>query len=474
VTCPHSGGACGGHQCCPGVPETGGRSFVCPSADPAWRAKGFCQLPEKLVDCLAPHGPGETTEEPGASTSTTAAPKRAKSNTTTTAERTTTSPATTAAPAAPTSTSLPLPPPITWCERPVFNYSLQWSAEGRNFFDEFDFLTSDANNGAALYLPRDEALRAGVATAAADHAVLRTGARAGTPTWPKRESAKIQSKHGWKYFLMMMKYTHVPWGCGVWPALWTHAVGVPWPNGGELDVLEYANDGAQQASFHTGEENSCKLDEQVTNACKPMPDTNGMGYDCDTAYPDKLGCAPNSLPLLPGEVWSREGGVIAVQWTPAFLKVFHIPSDEAFEDSEGDDPQPQDWDEWLVSYYPFALSEAKSPGSCPDPANVMAPQHIMLNINMCGDWAGKIWNTSGSCVNVQGPAYPSQCRAVDPLMEYDPQGDCCTQFIYDRNDTYGTSEYLHDRAYFNISWIKVFQADHDESVPDGRSGDLHV
>lgn len=353
---------------------------------------------------------------------------------------------------------------------------MKWSARGSRFFDDFDFLTSDYNHGAALYLERDAARRAQVTEAHRTHAILRTGARAGNDDWPKRQSAKIQTKKSWKYFLMMMRYSNVPWGCGVWPALWTHASGVPWPNGGELDVLEYANDAPQQTSFHTGDANTCRLDPGVVNACRAMPDTNGMGYDCTTRYPDKLGCAPNTLPLLPGELWAREGGVVAVQWTESFVKVFHIPEAELPEGIDGDAPDPNSWGRWLVSFYPFAASEARAPGSCPSPQDVMAPQQLVLNINMCGDWAGKIWNISGSCVNVHGPAYPSECRAVDPLKEYDPQHDCCTQFIYDKEDKYGAEAYLRERAYFNVSWIKVFQERRRSLTAKGGPDDapLHV
>ncbi|CAJ1387159.1 unnamed protein product [Effrenium voratum] len=109
----------------------------------------------------------------------------------------------------------------------------------------------------------------------------------------KRTSAKIFSKSYWNYFLVTMRFTHVPFGCGVWPAFWTHAPRSVWPNGGELDILEWANDFPGQVSFHTGERNKCRLHHQAMNppGCTPMPDTNGMNYDCDTHYPSKPGAS---------------------------------------------------------------------------------------------------------------------------------------------------------------------------------------
>ena len=50
--------------------------------------------------------------------------------------------------------------------------------------------------------------------------------------------------------------------------------------------------------------------------------------------------------------------------------------------------QPDAWDNYVISYYPFAASESVAPGTCPDPHDVMAKQHLILNIGMCGDWAG--------------------------------------------------------------------------------------
>jgi len=50
VKCPGSGNRCEGNQCCPGSTK-GGKTFPCPSADPAWESQ--CESPDKQADCIA-------------------------------------------------------------------------------------------------------------------------------------------------------------------------------------------------------------------------------------------------------------------------------------------------------------------------------------------------------------------------------------------------------------------------------------
>lgn len=154
--------------------------------------------------------------------------------------------------------------------------------------------------------------------------------------------------------------------------------------------------------------------------------------------------------------------------TRGAAKLFFIPEHAIPSDFASDDPKPESWDQWLISYYPFAASEAKNPGSCENPEDIMTAQRFVFNIAFCGDWASKVWGTSPSCAGKIGPKYvdtnitlPSadvatQCRAVDPQAEYSPEQDCCTRFITDEEDAWGANEYLAQRAFFNISWMKVY------------------
>lgn len=337
-----------------------------------------------------------------------------------------------AKPAAPPAPTMPPSPPI-----PTGSYGLKWAAQGTSFFDEFTFATKDENHGAAEYLPRADAQAAGVIEAEGSFAVLRAGPA--SPRYQyKRESAKILSKQSWKHFLVAMRYSHVPYGCGVWPAFFTLAPNAAWPDGGEIDLLEYVNTDVSKSSFHTG--GSCKLNPSAVAKYGSMPDRNSMNYDCVTQYPDRLGCAPNKW-MKTGQEWARSPGVVAAEWTESFLKIFYIPDNELPQDLLSDEPKPETWDRWLFSYYPFEGT------GC-----TMQAQQLVMQIGFCGDWASKVWDQDGQCKHMI-----NGCRAVDPLHEYAPQQDCCTKFIWDENKAHGTDSYLQSQAFFNISWMKVFQ-----------------
>jgi len=331
----------------------------------------------------------------------------------------------------------------TCVQRPAASYPSYgkvWSAEGMSFFDNWNFEWEDVNHGAAEYLLYPEAKSAGVVEEYDNHAILRAGKASPKYQW-KRQSAKITTKKTWKYFLMAMKFTHVPYGCGVWPALFTLAPGAAWPAGGEVDILEYVNDGPSQSSFHTGEQ--CTLNQKATNVYGYEKDYNRMDYNCYTHYPKLLGCAPNKW-VRSGQAWANSPGVVAMEWTEDALKLFFIPEGSIPADLNSDAPRPDQWEQWLFSYYPFKESGCS--------ADVMQAQQIIMQIGFCGDWASKVWGDSGSCKGVvQG------CRSVDPLAEYAPEQDCCTKYIFDEGGQHGTDAYLEDRAFFNISYMKIYQ-----------------
>ena len=53
-----------------------------------------------------------------------------------------------------------------------------------------------------------------------------------------RDSIRIASNAAYDAALMVLDLSHMPEGCGTWPAWWTLSAKGPWPIGGEIDIIE--------------------------------------------------------------------------------------------------------------------------------------------------------------------------------------------------------------------------------------------
>lgn len=75
----------------------------------------------------------------------------------------------------------------------------------------------------------------------------------------------------------MIDLTHMPEGCGTWPAFWT-VTADQWPQGGEIDIIEGVNDqGNNLVSLHS------------TALCSQPAQGRDMG-----GFPTSLDCDVNS------------------------------------------------------------------------------------------------------------------------------------------------------------------------------------
>lgn len=346
-------------------------------------------------------------------------------------------------------------------DRTGYNYTLSWAAEGANFFDDWKFGETDYTGGAVRYVSRDTAHRENLTQAFQDYAIVRPGGIENT-TRLQRKSVRLSTHKNWTYFVTAMRFHHTPYGCGVWPAFWSNGASGNWPTDGELDMMEYWNDAVSEVSFHTAlsKADGCKLDKAQLRqkGCPQFEDVNNeflpwQAYDCQTDYAKRpfprLGCAPTSDQHRPltGKQYAENPGIIAAEWTHGFIKVFYIPEAEIPEDlTEGNVPRPDTWDKWIISYYPFAASERAHPGTCNLTGQALvSPQSFVLNIELCGDRGSNSFPLSGCNSTLM-------CRR----MEYARPGDCCYDYMTDAKKS---SENIATKAFFNISWIKVWQQD---------------
>ena len=111
----------------------------------------------------------------------------------------------------------------------------------KNLFNRFFLSCPSKCSGAEWYLNKSEAFYQGVVHASKAGAILRVGEQV-QPF--KRRSVMLHSAQAWRPdvgFIVAMKYKHVPYGPGIWPAFWMVNSDIRWPRGGELDILEYLN-----------------------------------------------------------------------------------------------------------------------------------------------------------------------------------------------------------------------------------------
>lgn len=318
------------------------------------------------------------------------------------------------------------------------SYDLSWKAAGNTFFDDFQFTTLSETHGAEWYLNKTEAFRLGVVETTEDHAVLRVGDQI-VPF--KRTSVMLRSAQAWRPdqgFVVAMKYKHVPYGAGIWPAFWLMNSDYLWPQGGELDILEYANDAESKVTFHTNK--NCSLAAAKLDSCMKGPNVDrDVIKSCYTNYTsNELGCKPPQIRRT-GKWYADNPGVIATVWDESGVFVYHIPEAEVPLDLANDKPNPNTWERWMTAYLPF------DPQTCFD---VAKPQEIVLNIALCGDWAGGAWWSS---IEARDTGFvPPYCI---PGHVTEPATDCCTIFMSSPT----AEDYLKKKAYFDIEYLKVFE-----------------
>ncbi|KAG0662536.1 hypothetical protein C6P46_003278 [Rhodotorula mucilaginosa] len=275
-------------------------------------------------------------------------------------------------------------------------YSLQTLYQGESFFNGWSFWGNRDNltNGAVYYVGSNEAARANVAyTNAAGNVILKADNTSTLAIGGLRNSVRITTQETYDIgSLFVMDAYHVPFGCAVWPAFWTHTRS--WPSGGEQDIFEGVNLASQnQAALHTVV--GCTVANTTTNVTQ----TGTLTYDnCDYSVAAKHGCTyTDSRNQSYGQPFADGGGGMYVAETSSdaismwFFPRANIPADLL---ATNGTPDPKTWGlPW--AYYPSSSCNINQ---------YFAPQQITINIALCGDWAGQpgVFSPScgtGSCAN---------------------------------------------------------------------------
>ncbi|KAJ7190931.1 glycoside hydrolase family 16 protein [Mycena pura] len=290
-------------------------------------------------------------------------------------------------------------------------YDIVDDFSGLTFFDNWDFYGNYDNLtlGDVVWLNEADAFTQELALVnSAGNVIIKVDNFSNVPMNQKRNSVRITTKSSYSLgSLWIIDAVHLPYGCSVWPSIWT--LGPSWPNGGEIDIIEGINQMPNnQYAMHT------------TPGClhTTPPEQTGTSslVDCSQAS----GClvaenAPNSF---------QSGFAAAGGGRP------NVPASitQATATSSID---LSDWGTPSASYVNSTCTIE----------DFFGPQQLVIDITLCGEWAGL-------------PSFYDQtCASAGP-----------TGICY--NDNVVGSGTNYDEAYFELRYVRAYTT----AAPDPTAG----
>ncbi|OAA32150.1 glycoside hydrolase family 16 protein [Moelleriella libera RCEF 2490] len=266
-------------------------------------------------------------------------------------------------------------------------YALATSYAGEALLSGFNWFDGpDPSHGSVSYQSRPNAEAKGLFSVDETTGVVRLGVDSTNKysLGEGRPSIRLESKAAFNQGLFIADFLHMPPSqCGLWPAFWSY--GPNWPYGGEIDIIEGANDQYLNViSAHTA--TGCRISDDVhsqstgfmrASNCDVGTDNIGCGYDSPTndtaAYGDGFNAA--------------KGGVYAMEWDSDFIKVWHFTRGQIPRDISNKKPNPATW----------GAPEAVFGGSSCKVDDFFKDMNLVININFCGDWGNAIWGKTDGC-----------------------------------------------------------------------------
>ncbi|KAF8192241.1 concanavalin A-like lectin/glucanase domain-containing protein [Mycena galopus ATCC 62051] len=175
--------------------------------------------------------------------------------------------------------------------------------------------------------------------------------------------------------LVIMDAVHIPFGCSVWPAFWMRGLGSPWPNQGEIDIIENVNLAKNnQYSLHTLDGCSHPAQGQVN----------------ETGSLISTDCFTNATTQATNE--GTGAGAYAMLWDEEGIKMWFFTRTAVPSDMATASPNPSGW----------GTPAAFWPQSSCNTAQFFGPQTLILETNVCGNFALGVFSQtcSGNCLDL--------------------------------------------------------------------------
>ncbi|KAF9220750.1 glycoside hydrolase family 16 protein [Gyrodon lividus] len=291
---------------------------------------------------------------------------------------------------------------------------------GSTFFDRWDFYGGLDNTtlGNATWVSQSDATSQGLAYVNSDgHAIIKVDNTTNVQYGQTRNSVRITTQDTYELgSLWIIDLSHIPYGCSVWPAFWSF--GPNWPYDGEIDIIEAINMmGNNQMAIHT------------TPGCTHSGNANQLGVtgsttDCSLGP----GCivtetSPNSY--LDGFA-EAGGGVWATQFDSSGIFIwFWSRPDVPPSITQANSTSSIDISQWGTPHASYLSATCNI-------SQFFTPQNLVLDITLCGDWAGVPSIYDSTCAN-SGPT-----------------GLCYNDCVV------GPGSPRYDDAYFDITYIRTY------------------
>ncbi|KAM0790911.1 hypothetical protein ACM66B_004218 [Microbotryomycetes sp. NB124-2] len=294
-------------------------------------------------------------------------------------------------------------------------YSLVQRWQGSQFFDGWQFYGHYDNltNGDVNFVNQSDSSQLAYITSNGN-AIIKVDNTSVVPYNEKRNTVRITTEQQFGIgSLWVMDALHVPYGCSVWPAFWSHAP--VWPSGGEIDTFEGVNLVTRnQMALHT--RSGC------TAGGTSAAQTGNLTYgNCDANVNSNSGCTvvdPNTN-SYGADFAAAGGGLWATQLAESGISIWFFSRDDIPSDldivNNASAPDPAGWGT-PTAYYPSS--------SC-DIADFFQPQQLTFTITLCGDWAGNPIVFNQTC-----------------------EGRCYLDYVLNASN--------YDQAYFEVQHVSVY------------------
>ncbi|ORY27342.1 concanavalin A-like lectin/glucanase domain-containing protein [Naematelia encephala] len=212
-----------------------------------------------------------------------------------------------------------------------------------------------------------------------------------------RDSVRITSKALFAGGLFIIDLALMPWGCGVWPAFWMLGYDKEWPNAGEIDIVE-----GIQAMTNNHTTPGCDINQTTSlyrgTVANQNCDSSAGGTGCSIVDP--------SASSYGDPFNSAGGGVFAALWDGNGIKMWSWNRAQIPSDITNESPSPENWGT------PVSAWDAST---C-NPYEFFSAQMLVLNIDLCGDWAGNDYASYSYCPGTCPQQIANPANLVNTVM----------------------------------------------------------